>query len=186
MNNVDNYLSARNITDIFNLIGKAVVSGNVRRSAEIIIGNPTEEFLDLKDYTKNPERQEFGWASNNSIFAEIGMDYKETATRTAKTAEPGYIWLQNARKYGRMQENDADFKDNRLSGFNPCGEIGLEDSELCNLVELFPTNHETLEDFKTTIKYAYMYAKSITLLNTHRCYNIFLQLIQMKTIQKNQ
>jgi hypothetical protein len=34
-------------------------------------------------------------------------------------------------------------------------------------VELFPTNHVDLDDFKTTIKYAYLYAKSITLLNTH-------------------
>jgi len=48
-----------------------------------------------------------------------------------------------------------------------CGEVNLENGELCNLVEMFPNNHESLEDFKTTIKYAYLYAKSITLLNTH-------------------
>lgn len=32
---------------------------------------------------------------------------------------------------------------------------------------MFPTKHESLDDFKTTIKYAYLYAKTITLLNTH-------------------
>ena len=45
------------ITDVFNLIGKCVVSGNVRRSAEIAFGEADDEtFLDLKDYEKNPER----------------------------------------------------------------------------------------------------------------------------------
>lgn len=46
-------------------------------------------------------------------------------------------------------------------------EITLEDRELCNLVELIPTNHTDLEDFKKTIKYAYLFAKTITLLNTN-------------------
>jgi hypothetical protein len=35
------------------------------------------------------------------------------------------------------------------------------------LVELIPTNHSDLEDFKKTIKYAYLFAKTITLLNTN-------------------
>jgi len=48
-----------------------------------------------------------------------------------------------------------------------CGEITLESSELCNLVETFPNHHESLEDYQTTLKFAYLYAKSITLLNTH-------------------
>lgn len=48
-----------------------------------------------------------------------------------------------------------------------CGEQPLEDRELCNLCELFPTKHKDLEDFLNTIKYAYLYAKSVTLLPTH-------------------
>lgn len=40
-----------------NFIGKCVVSGNVRRSAEIAFGDPnSDEFLALKDYTANPQR----------------------------------------------------------------------------------------------------------------------------------
>lgn len=46
-------------------------------------------------------------------------------------------------------------------------EITLEDRELCNLVEIIPSNHETIEDFQQTIKYAYLFAKTITLLNTN-------------------
>lgn len=37
----------------------------------------------------------------------------------------------------------------------------------CNLVETFPTKHESLDDFLVTIKYAYLYAKTVTLLATN-------------------
>jgi ribonucleoside-triphosphate reductase len=159
-------ISERVIADITNLIGKCVIAGNVRRSAEIIFGDGSEEFLDLKDYTKNPEREEWGWASNNSIYGKLGMDYAEIAKRIKIQAEPGLYWIENARRYGRVREDESNYKDHRVEGANPCNEITLEDNELCNLVELIPTNHESLEDFLTTIKYAYMFAKTITLTNT--------------------
>ena len=64
-------LSITAIVDIMNLIGKCVVAGNVRRSAEIVFGEPDcEEYLDLKNYEVNPHRAEYGWTSNNSIFAD--------------------------------------------------------------------------------------------------------------------
>jgi adenosylcobalamin-dependent ribonucleoside-triphosphate reductase len=52
-------------------------------------------------------------------------------------------------------------------GTNPCSEQTLESFELCNLVESYPSNHETLEEWITTLKFAYLYAKSVTLLLTH-------------------
>jgi adenosylcobalamin-dependent ribonucleoside-triphosphate reductase len=160
-------LNERIIADTFNLIGKAVVAGNVRRSAEIIFGKDNSEFLDLKDYLKNPEREMWGWASNNSIYAEIGMNYKNIAERIIKTSEPGVYWLQNAKEFGRIKDDERNNKDFRVSGANPCLEITLEDNELCNLVEIIPSRHKDIEDFKTTIKYAYLFAKTITLTNTH-------------------
>jgi len=48
-----------------------------------------------------------------------------------------------------------------------CGEQPLESFECCNLVEVYPTRHESLQEFIETLKYAYLYAKSITLVNTH-------------------
>lgn len=116
---IGNNLTATDITDIFNLIGKCVVAGNVRRSAEIILGNPDEEFLDLKDYEKHPERAGHGWASNNSIFAELGMDYSNISERIKNNGEPGVLWLGNAQKYGRMIETEANYKDFRVKGLNP-------------------------------------------------------------------
>lgn len=59
-----------------NIIGKCVVAGNIRRVAEIALGEADDKsFIELKDYNKNPDRMDFGWVSNNSIYAKLGMDY---------------------------------------------------------------------------------------------------------------
>jgi len=156
------------IVDICNLIGRCVVAGNVRRSAEIAFGDPQdEEFLLLKNPDMNKDAlMHHRWASNNSVFAEVGMPYGIVAGMTAKNGEPGYQWLDNARKFGRMGR-EPDFSDMRVMGANPCVEQSLEDRELCCLVETFPGLHENFEDYKKTLKYAYLYAKTVTLMPTH-------------------
>tara|TARA_R110001592_G_scaffold269340_1_gene535693 strand:+ start:4927 stop:6954 length:2028 start_codon:yes stop_codon:yes gene_type:complete len=160
-------LSITSIVDIMNLIGKCVVAGNVRRTAEIVFGEPdSEEYLDLKNYEVNPHRATYGWTSNNSIFATTGMDYEPAAERIRYNGEPGFAWLDNMKDYGRMADA-PDYKDHRAKGGNPCLEQTLESYELCCLVETFPNNHESLEDYKTTLKYAYLYAKTVTLGKTH-------------------
>ena len=160
-------ISVTTIVDIMNLIGKCVVAGNVRRTAEIVFGEPdSEEYLDLKNYDANPHREQFGWTSNNSIFAELGMDYADVCKRIVDNGEPGFAWLENMKRYSRMQ-NGGDNKDHRAAGGNPCLEQTLESYELCCLVETFPYNHTSLEDYKRTLKYAYLYAKTVTLGKTH-------------------
>ncbi len=161
-------IESSDIVDIFNLVGRCVVSGNVRRSAEIMFGEPDDkEFLELKDPEKNREPlMHHRWASNNSIFATVGMDYSEVAERTAKNGEPGYEWLDNAQKFSRMGK-EPDFKDIRALGGNPCLEQTLEPYELCCLVETYPAKHKTPEEWIETLKYAYMYAKTVTLVPTH-------------------
>jgi ribonucleoside-triphosphate reductase len=160
-------ITVTTIVDIMNLIGKCVVAGNVRRTAEIVFGDPyDDEYLDLKNYKVNPHREQFGWTSNNSIFAELGMDYTDVCKRINDNGEPGFAWLENMRKFSRMQ-NGGDNKDHRVAGGNPCLEQSLESYELCCLVETFPNNHEDLEDYKRTLKYAYLYAKTVTLGKTH-------------------
>jgi len=165
--NIGKSITSTTIVDIFNFIGKAVVSGNVRRSAEAAIGNLSDEFLNLKNYKLHPEREGYGWVSNNSIFCDLGSDYKLIANRIKDNAEPGIVWNQNLKKFGRMKDSELNNLDHKISGLNPCFEIGLESSELCNLVEVFPTNSDDLDDFLKTLKFAYLYAKSITLLATH-------------------
>lgn len=75
-----NSLSSRDIVDIMNVIGKCVVAGNIRRSAQIAFGEENDtEFLALKDYELNPERAAYGWASNNSVFVSRGANYDQIA-----------------------------------------------------------------------------------------------------------
>jgi len=75
--------------------------------------------------------------------------------------------LSNMRQFGRMRELESNNKDFRIMGGNPCLEIGLESSELCNLTEVFPDRIENKDDFIRTLKYAYLFAKSVTLIETH-------------------
>ena len=158
-------VGSSHIVDIFNFIGKCVVAGGVRRSSEIMFGEPDDvEFVTLKqDKEALKERR---WASNNSIFARVGMDYAEVAKSIEVNGEPGLVWMDNIRAYSRM-DNKPDHKDRRAMGSNPCSEQSLESYEVCCLVETFPAHHDTFEDFKRTLKFAYLYAKTVTLIPTH-------------------
>ena len=165
--NIEEPISVTTIVDIMNLVGKCVVAGNVRRTAEIVFGDPyDDEYLDLKNYKVNKHRETYGWTSNNSIFAELGMDYSEVCKRIVDNGEPGFAWLENMRGYSRLK-NGRDNKDHRVAGGNPCLEQSLESYELCCLVETFPNSHDSLEDYQRTLKYAYLYAKTVTLGKTH-------------------
>ena len=178
-------LTSVDIVDIMNIIGKIVVAGNVRRTAEIAFSDPSDDaFMNMKNWEtaqvetgmKAPEElkaineeeynqynkdwdsrteiakkystehwaYKFGgwrWASNNSLFAEVGMDYTEAANSIANSGEPGFAWLENMQQFSRMKD-PADWKDRRVKGGNPCLEQSLESYELCCLVETFPAKHK--------------------------------------------
>jgi adenosylcobalamin-dependent ribonucleoside-triphosphate reductase len=166
-------LTSKDIADIGNLIGVCVVSGNVRRSAELFIGRNTEEFLNLKNASVFPERNSYdpenpgwGWMSNNSIETTVGADISNIVDGIALNGEPGVIWMDMSRKYGRLIDPPNN-KDWRVSGYNPCAEQSLESYECCTLVETYLNRHDSLEDYKRTLKFAYLYAKTVTLLPTH-------------------
>lgn len=214
LSRVGQRLSSVDITDLMNYIGKCVVAGNVRRTAEIAFGDADDAayrvmknpcaFLDrqyhkafrgvtaklLEQYitVASPEDfegtgipqekletpiavwnmlQSHRWASNNSLMARIGMNYDEAGETISINGEPGFIWLDNIRDFGRMIDGRNPGIDGRVMGTNPCCEQSLESYELCNLVETFPANHDDAEDYMRTLKFAYLYAKTVTLLPTH-------------------
>lgn len=163
-------LTSTDIVDIQNMIGKCVVAGNVRRSAEIAFGFPEDvAFLELKDWEKNPVRMgPDGWGnlSNNSVIAQVGGNYDHLADLIVKNGEPGLMYLDLAQSHGRLVD-PPNYRDRRALGANPCAEQTLEDNECCTLVETYPIKHDSLEDYLRTIKVAYLYAKSVTLVPTH-------------------
>jgi adenosylcobalamin-dependent ribonucleoside-triphosphate reductase len=160
-------LTRRDLADIGNMIGVCVVSGNVRRSAELLMGRlDDQEFLDLKNYEKNPDRMAYGWMSNNSVEVNVGQDLDPIIEGISRNGEPGVIWMDLSRQYGRLAD-PINNKDWRIAGYNPCAEQSLESFECCTLVETYLNRHTDIEDFKRTLKFAYLYAKTVTLLPTH-------------------
>jgi ribonucleoside-triphosphate reductase len=106
--------------DIMNIIGNIVVAGNVRRSAQIAIGDFDDiEFLKAKrwDLYKIPNWRAM---SNNSIVAPENIDdLPKEFWDTYNQGEPyGLINLELARSVGRTGENQ--YPDPEVEGFNPC------------------------------------------------------------------
>ena len=167
-------LTRKDIADLGNLIGVCVVSGNVRRSAELLMGRIDDaDFLNLKNAEVFPDRNSYdpknpGWAwmSNNSVSVEVGQDLDPIIDGIARNGEPGVIWMDVTRKYGRLADPENN-KDWRAAGYNPCAEQSLESFECCTLVETYLNRHDNLADFQRTLKFAYLYAKTVTLLPTH-------------------
>src|SRR5581483_8432002 len=121
-------IDSRAINDIMNMIGRCVVAGGIRRTAELSLGDVSDEqFLNLKNYAMNPDRCNYGWAANNSVLATCGMDYSKIVNRVADNGEPGFVWMDNARDYGIMSE-PKNHKDSRALGVNPCltGDMQVE------------------------------------------------------------
>lgn len=86
------------------------------------------------------------------------------AKRIVDNGEPGMINHYNMQKYGRFGKESPD----NATLCNPCGEICLENFELCNLSEVFPNRCANLNRFKDALDYATFYASTVSLLPTHR------------------
>lgn len=216
------------VSNVMNAIGGCVVAGNVRRSAEIALGDPDDsDFINLKNYGhveylykcethgefyyhwqkwENPTptvncpecnergqavwddfghvsmyikgpadaRKRIGWMSNNSLILDDYSDFNEAVKpeiidNIRANGEPGFFNLKNIQKYGRYGEKNPD----KATGANPCSEIPLEDKEVCNLVEVFPSRcvdedgKFSPEVFYNAVQLATLYASTISLLPTH-------------------
>ncbi len=137
-------LRSLDVLDIANIIGSVVVAGNVRRSAEIALGDP-DDYLYIK-----AKRWDLGnipnWRamSNNTIYCD---SYDHIAEGVwdgyAGNGEPyGFFNLRLSSKFGRTGEKAKE----NCEGTNPCGEISLADKECCNLSELYLNNISSKEE----------------------------------------
>lgn len=153
--------------DIINIIGYIVVSGNVRRSAIIAIGDHDDiQFL-------NAKRWDLGgipnWRamSNNSVVCNDFSLLPEAFWQGYRgNGEPyGLINLKLARACGRIGETQ--YKDKRVRGFNPCAEQGLEDFETCCLAEIFLPNITSKEELLDVSNLLYRVCKHSLRLDCH-------------------
>ena len=163
---VGKHLTAVDATDIGNLIGKTVVAGNVRRSAEMSLGSADDDaFITMKQDQK--QLYHHRWASNNSVAIDTQFEaYAPIATAIAKNGEPGIVNLDLSRHYGRIVDGENAANDPDVEGTNPCGEISLANGEPCNLFEVFPVVAvQQGWKLKQAFTLAARYAKRVTFSN---------------------
>ena len=163
-NRVGKKLRSVDVLDICNIIGRIVVSGSSRRSAQIAMGDPDDVlFLRAKNWGtgKIP-----GWrsSSNNSIYADSFDEIMpEFWNGYDGSGEPyGLVNRKLARKTGRLGTAKSD---SSIEGFNPCAEIALGDGESCNLATVFLPNIESLKDFRDISALLYKCQKKVTQLD---------------------
>jgi adenosylcobalamin-dependent ribonucleoside-triphosphate reductase len=171
---VDKKLRPIDCLDIANIIGSVVVAGNVRRSAQIALGDMNDfQYLDAKNWAKGAIPN---WRamSNNSIICN---DYEHLPAKFWSgyngDGEPyGLVNLNTCRAYGRLADGKNYRPDKRVTGVNPCGEICLEGGgaggeggwESCNLAEIFLPNIADAEEFKLVAELMYKATKTISCL----------------------
>jgi adenosylcobalamin-dependent ribonucleoside-triphosphate reductase len=150
-----------------NIIGFIVVAGNVRRSAQIAIGD-----MDDLQYL-NAKRWDLGnipnWRamSNNSIVCnDINLLPEQFWQGYNGNGEPyGMINLNLARSIGRTGETQ--YPDPDVIGFNPCAEQSLADKETCCLAEIYLPNIASKEELNEVALYLYRINKHSLALPCH-------------------
>lgn len=145
--------------DIMNIIGQVVVSGNIRRSAQLAIGDHDDiEYLKAKrwDLGSIPNWRAM---SNNSIASPEDLsDLPNEFWDTYKQGEPyGLINLLLSREIGRTGETQ--YADPLVDGYNPCAEQSLIDKETCCLGMIYLPNISSYEEFIECLTYSYRMCK---------------------------
>lgn len=121
--------------DITNHIGLCIKSGNVRRSALIVLGQAHDQ--DFRNAKKDWDAVlSHRHTSNNSIvfrsWNEIErFNWEGLVEDNIHFGEPGILNL------AKVWETDP-----HARGVNPCGEQALHDREACNLAEVFPAQFQ--------------------------------------------
>jgi ribonucleotide reductase alpha subunit len=173
-------LRSIDVLDICNIIGSVVVAGNVRRSAEIALGDPDDIlYLRAKNWGSG-NVPNWRAMSNNTIYAdsfdhvleELWKNGYEINKDTGyANGEPyGFFNLPLSQKFGRIK--DGPISQNLLyptdtdncEMTNPCAEISLSNYECCNLCELYLNNITSKEELIDCAKLLYKTQKAIAAL----------------------
>ena len=152
--------------DIMNIIGYIVVAGNVRRSAQIAIGDYDDiQYLEAKRWDLGIPN----WRamSNNSVVCnDITLLPEQFWEGYNGNGEPyGLINLKLSREIGRT--GDTNYPDPDVAGYNPCAEQSLAPFETCCLAEIHLPNIESQEELIEVAIYLYRINKHSLALPCH-------------------
>ena len=150
-------LSSIECHDIMCMVGSVVVSGGVRRSAEISLSDLTDEKMrDAKTGAWWEQNSQRAMANNSVAYSEkpdIGIFMEEwLSLYKSKSGERGIFNRQAAKKtiekLGDRRDASYDMSP------NPCGEILLRDREFCNLSTVVIRPNDTQEELSRKIRLA--------------------------------
>jgi ribonucleoside-triphosphate reductase (thioredoxin) len=152
--------------DIMNIIGMIVVAGNVRRSAQIAIGDYDDlEYLKAKSWDLG-NIPNWRAMSNNSVDCPDAKLLPKEFWDTYEKGEPyGLVNIALSRAVGRL--GDFRFQDPEIEGYNPCAEQGLANHETCCLAEVYLSNITSIEEFKKVVTLLYKINKHSLALKCH-------------------
>lgn len=151
--------------DIMNIIGRIVVSGNVRRSAELALGDPRDlEYMSAKNWSTGKIPPWRGMSNNSVQASHIDSLPSSFWSGYNGEGEPyGLINLDLCRSHGRLLDGVGYRPDPHVIGTNPCAEITLCDKEPCNLMEQFLCRIPDLKTWKEVAYLCYKVAKTISI-----------------------
>lgn len=153
--------------DIMNILGMVVVSGNVRRSAQIALGDFDDvQYLRAKDWSSGSIPNWRAYSNNSVICNDIALlPQAFWDTYNGKSEPYGVVNLKLSQSCGRLGETQ--YKDKLVRGYNPCGEQSLADFETCCLAEVFLPNISDREEFLDVCKLLYRVNKHSLSLPCH-------------------
>jgi len=141
--------------DLMNIIAKIVVAGNVRRSAQIAIGDCDDvEYLRAKRWDLGGIPNWRAMSNNSVVCSDVSQLPDEFWEGYNGNGEPyGLINLDASRRMGRTGEEE--YPDPDVQGFNPCAEQSLANYETCCLAEIYLPNINSYEELKKVARYLY-------------------------------
>lgn len=153
--------------DIMNIIGSVVVAGNVRRSAQLAIGDSDDlQYLKAKNWSEGNIPNWRAMSNNSVVCNDIKMLPEEFWKTYEGGSEPyGLINLKLAQSCGRLGETQ--YKDKGARGFNPCAEQSLDNHETCCLAEVFLPNISSPEELDDVVRLLYRVNKHALSLPCH-------------------
>lgn len=154
--------------DIMNIIGQIVVAGNVRRSAQIAIGDMDDlQYLNAKRWDLGNIPSWRAMSNNSVVCNDMSMLPPQFWEGYKGNGEPyGLINLKLAQSIGRTGETE--YPDPEVRGFNPCAEQSLAPFETCCLAEIHLPNIESEEELKEVATYLYRINKHSLAMKCHQ------------------
>jgi hypothetical protein len=151
-----------------NIIGHIVVSGNVRRAAQVAIGDCDDLlFLAAKRWDLGNIPNWRAMSNNSVVCNDFSLLPEEFWEGYKGNGEPyGLFNLKLAQAQGRTGETE--YPDPEVKGANPCLEETLADKETCCLAEVFLPNISSKEELLETVKLLYRINKHSLALDCHQ------------------